>query len=232
MGYDSSKDDYKVVKLSYIESESESESESEYSTLTSDIIFVCVYSLETNAWRRIQDTHYVLDGTSSGINCNGRLHWLCWRAGSHLMAAFDWADEIFREVPLPASFVHCDQLVYLDVVIIEDCLCLAYKQGSDPVEVWMMKEYGVRASWTKNLIDTHDMCLQGLLAEDEFLLMGNVIQTYEDKLIVYNPKKETLRDIVVHGIPAAFLTWGTYVESLVSPNQCSHGGGIGKQGCS
>lgn len=233
VGYDSSTDDYKVVMLSYdgfgsgSGSESESDSVSERS---SDVAFVAVYSLKTDAWRRVQDAHYFVDESMSVVYCSGRLHWLCWRADSFLMVAFDWVDEVLMEVPLPALLIYSNQLMDLDVVVIGGCLCLVYEQGGDPGEVWIMKEYGIRASWTKILVYNHDMHVLGLLAEDEFLLIGNMVPTgKEDKLVVYNPKKGTQRDVVVCGIPALFSPWGTYVESLDSPNQCSHGGGIVKQ---
>ncbi|XP_058198149.1 F-box/kelch-repeat protein At3g06240-like [Rhododendron vialii] len=229
LGYDSSKDDYKVVLLSscHTESGSKSESQSESSTLSGTTI-VAVYSHKTNAWRRIKVIHCILGLTSFGVNCNGRLHWLSFRGNSYVMVAFDWEDEIFREVPLPASFVH-DDFAYYDVVIVGDCLCLVDKTRS---VIWMMKEYGVRASWTKILICRHNMRLLdvlGLFAEEEFVLniTGKMIQ---DKLVVYNPTQRTLRGIPVRGIPTIFRFGGTYVESLVSPHLCNHGGGIGKQG--
>lgn len=116
MGYDSNTDDYKVVMLSYYGTGLESEFDCECSTLRS-VTYVAVYSLKTNAWRIIEDTHYVLVETNYGINFDGCLHWFCWRDGSSLMGAFDLANEIFREVPLPASLVD-DEIMYYEVVIV------------------------------------------------------------------------------------------------------------------
>ncbi|KAI8567779.1 hypothetical protein RHMOL_Rhmol02G0148300 [Rhododendron molle] len=207
LGYDSSKDDYKVVMLSLYDAESVSVSvsKSESSTL-SGITTVVVYSHKTNAWRRIQDSHYVLDVTSSGVYYNGCLHWLCWRDGLYVMVAFNWADEIFREVTLPASFVH-NEFAYYRMLIVGDCLCLVDKRSSI---VWMMEEYRVTPSWTKIMICIRNMpllCVLGLFAEEEFVLKikGKIIQRLgKDILVVYNPKQGTVRDIVVHGLPTEF----------------------------
>ncbi|XP_058201550.1 F-box/kelch-repeat protein At3g06240-like [Rhododendron vialii] len=224
MGYDSSADDYKVLMLSsYNTTESEPSAER-------DSTMVAIYSLKTNAWRRIQDTNYILVGNSCGVFLNGCLHCLCWRAGSKVIVAFDLSGEIFKEVPLPTSFGTYTVLNY-HVAVVGGCLCLV-DQRSHRTQFWMMKEYEVRESWLKFTFDICDMSrvkVLCLLPEDNFLLKTKGFIKFEKrntegngvKLIVYNSKKETQRDMVVHGLPTEFMFGSTYVESLVSPN---HGG--------
>ncbi|XP_058202746.1 F-box/kelch-repeat protein At3g06240-like [Rhododendron vialii] len=90
VGYDSFTDDYKVVIFSYFRTLSSAER---------DTIIVAVYSLKTNAWRRIQDSHdYVLQKTSGGVFVNGRLHFVCWRNESCVIVAFNLSEESFREL--------------------------------------------------------------------------------------------------------------------------------------
>lgn len=214
MGYDSSTDDYKVLLLS-----------SFYENRCS-IMTVAVYSLKTNTWRRSEDFQYrSLVGNSGGVFLNGCLHYLCRNGnGSKRIIAFDLLGEIFKEVPLPTSLGRCESghYDYCGVVVLGGSLCLVGGRGN---KVYMMKEYGVRESWTK-----FTMCsglsvfdVVGMLAEDEFLLFD----TYGEKnLVVYNPQKFTERNIVICEIPSKFRYGGTYVESLVSP---FHAGGIGRK---
>lgn len=226
MGYDSSTDDYKVVMLSFYD-ESDPESESESYAL-SDTTTVAVYSLKTNAWRRIQDTQYIHWGMTFGAYFNGCLHWVCRRAGSYLIVAFDLADEVFREVSLPASWAEADdEIRKFELVVVGGCLCLVYTiympmpSRNRQIEVWTMEESGVGAPWTKIMTDIdgiRPLDLLGLLAENEFVLTAKVQilpGVTDDKLVVYNHQTGTLRDIVVRGIPTKFSFWGTYVESLL-----------------
>lgn len=66
------------------------------------------------------------------------------------------------------------------------------------------------------------------LAIDEFSVkveVNRITELLEEKLVVYNPKIKTLRDLVVLGLPSKFKFWGAFVESLVSPN---HEVGMGR----
>ncbi|XP_058198347.1 F-box/kelch-repeat protein At3g06240-like [Rhododendron vialii] len=230
VGYDSSTDDYKVLKIVYNETET-------YSPTERGITIGAIYSLKTNAWRKIQDTiDYVPCWTTScGFFFSGCLHFLCWkRTGSFVIVAFNLSDEIFREVLLPASFCGLEILDYR-VAVVGGCLCLADLGESYVIETtggWMMKEYGVRESWTKFPIDVPKRYAVELLClprEDEYLLKTRKKihdRSYGDKLVVYNFKNGTLGDVVVHGSPTGFTFGSTYVESLVSPY---YRGEIGRQ---
>ncbi|XP_058202731.1 F-box/kelch-repeat protein At3g06240-like [Rhododendron vialii] len=210
LGYDSSTDDYKVVIFT------------RYKTEFSPFFSILdVYSLKTNAWRRIKCLHYCPMGNNGGVFLKGCIHGLCWRVGS--IVAFYLSDEVFREVPTPASFRQ-GKICSYDVAVFGGCLCLV-KKGK--TEVWMMMEYGVRESWTEFTIHSGFRMarLLCLLAEDEFLL-----STYGERglnqLVVYNQQKDTARDMVVCDIPPRFSFEGTYAESLISPH---HGRGNGGQ---
>ncbi|XP_058201545.1 F-box/kelch-repeat protein At3g06240-like [Rhododendron vialii] len=202
VGYDSSTDDYKVLwMLSYFDEEG----------VIDDVVIVAVYSLKTNAWRRVEDfQHRSVLGNSGGIFLNGCLHYLYCDAiqnCSKRIIAFDLSDEVFREVPLPACLDDSTNLAhaYYRLEVLGDCLCLV-RQHNCQVGVWMREEHGVRKSWTKLTIDMTGMSTVKLLClfgENEYLLkiQGRV---YGEKLVVYDPKKETMRDMVVRGIPTKF----------------------------
>ncbi|KAI8567072.1 hypothetical protein RHMOL_Rhmol02G0092800 [Rhododendron molle] len=165
--------------------------------------------------------NYIPAGLLHGVYFNERLHWF-WRSTSS-------GDEVFREVALPTSFDNCK----LGPLVLGSCLCLVVSPfEGDAIEVRMMKKYGVRESWTKFMMAKHWMGLEDVLylaAEEEFVLrtcemieevngVGIIDESSLEKLVVYNPKKETLWDMVVCGIPT-----DNYIETLISPN---HGGRI------
>ncbi|XP_058202753.1 F-box/kelch-repeat protein At3g06240-like [Rhododendron vialii] len=206
VGYDSSTDDYKVVIVSRQ--------------------IVAVYSLRTDSWRRIQDADFSLKACSGRVFVNGCLHGICWRDGCNGIVAFDLSDEVVREVPQPAWYCGFgSEIASYWVAVLGGCLCLVDNRAP---EFWKMKEYGVRESWTEfkkirsGLFKAWLVCL---LAEDEFLLkttLGRGLKQW----VVYNSQKDTVRNMVVWGMPDEFSFQGNYVESLISPH---HGGGIGRQ---
>ncbi|XP_058201549.1 F-box protein CPR1-like [Rhododendron vialii] len=215
VGYDSSGKDYKVVMFC------------RYTTLTEfgvtrKVEVVLVYSLKTDAWEIIPDTHFTPANYSPRVSVNGCLHCVCWRTDDSLfIAAFDLSDKTFREVPLPASF-HGSELSDCQLTVIGGCLCLV-THFHYATNVWMMKEYKVRESWIMFTIDRRMSPgrLWCSLSENEFLLRSD-----EHKLVVFNSEKETLRDMVVGGLPPEFTFGGTYVKNLVSLH---HGGGIERE---
>ncbi|KAK9287920.1 hypothetical protein L1049_016365 [Liquidambar formosana] len=83
-------------------------------------------------------------------------------------------------------------------------------------DVCVMKEYGVRESWTKFTITVPDVTVEPLW----FPNSGEIMWVCGGKLNVYNPNGKTFRDVVIRGIPAPFEV-GIYVESIVSPNYSS-----------
>ncbi|XP_058198416.1 F-box/kelch-repeat protein At3g06240-like [Rhododendron vialii] len=210
VGYDSSTDDYKVVMVSPAWSQS--------SPQWAGVSTVAVYSLETDSWRRIQDTNFTYVGSTGRVFVNGCLHGICWRDGSHVIVAFDLSNEVVREVPQPALYIGSDVTLY-SVAVLGGCLCLVHKHAS---EFWKMEEYGVRESWTKFKIRSRSLFLLG---EDEFLV-NTTPGRRPKQLVVYNSREDTMRNMEVCGIQEVFFFEGTYVESLISPH---HGGGIGRQ---
>ncbi|XP_058192743.1 F-box protein CPR1-like [Rhododendron vialii] len=184
-----------------------------------NITYVVVYSMKTYAWKSIQGSHHHPLGCPS--RGSGGLD------GSLVIVAFNLSDEIFKEVP--TLFSH-SEIWYHCMAVLGGSLCVIVYPPNFCNEVWMMKEYRVRDSRTKFMINTKMVLLDWLclLAEDKILLKikGNVLEEVDqDKLVVYSMKKKTLRDMVVCGIPPKCPYEGTYVKSLVSLN---HGGGIGR----
>ncbi|CAL5337771.1 hypothetical protein CsSME_00021061 [Camellia sinensis var. sinensis] len=228
LGYDSTTDDYKVVMLSYYGGggvDDESGATTETNTIVS------VYSLKSDSWRKIQGSSYLhCAADPPGVYLNGCVHWFAQRGSDYfpVIVAFDLGNETFREF-LPPPFVN--NAVFLDEynnvvspwfypAVLGGYLCLQAF-----TDVWVMKEYGKKESWTKFTIGKPDdisrIELMDLLEDGEFLFSRD-----EEQLVVYNSKDETSRDMVVCGIPGIFTSGGTYVESLISPERIH---GIGRE---
>ena len=62
------------------------------------------------------------------------------------IVGFDLGIEEFVEVPQPK----CAYRNYLlDVGVLEGCMCAICNYDQVSVEVWVMKEFGVKESWTR-----------------------------------------------------------------------------------
>ncbi|XVF28482.1 hypothetical protein REPUB_Repub15cG0033100 [Reevesia pubescens] len=130
-----------------------------------------------------------------------------------VIVAFDFAEGKFREVPLP--FDAADN--FTTVGVLGGCLCwLPHGTGAavKQYDFWVMKEYGVKESWSKVVINIPFMCLRPL----SFLKNEEALLEIDGKLVLYNPREATHRELVIHGIQGRRkLEIETYVESLVSP---------------
>ncbi|XP_059664148.1 F-box/kelch-repeat protein At3g06240-like [Cornus florida] len=190
-GYDQCSDDYIVVKIN---------GNGMY-----------VYSLRNfSCWRKVHDfTKY--DVLSNGTQLNGAFHWLCLDKDSHKpseIAVFRFEDEKLWTIPLPASFNHAFELG-----VFEGCLCIPPCGGD---AFWAMREYGVNQSWAKLHIK-----LPFFVTLQPLTTLRNheaVCLTDFRKLVLYNTREGTSRDLVVHvDADVRFFRAIIYVDSLVSP---------------
>ncbi|KAK9287762.1 hypothetical protein L1049_016202 [Liquidambar formosana] len=211
-GYDSCMGDYKVVRVARPATSSDFAS-----------TMVEIFSLKTSSWRRIQDVdpRIVLFGPGSPLN--GVLHWFGEREIgqdlSSVIISFDLAAEKFQEVvQVPDPDVVT--LSIRDFRVLGEYLSISCSDFEDYAEIWVMKEYGVKASWTRLVTlksDTEPICEEWMAAlwyskNDEILIdMDGII------LAMYNPKENTCRILLVDD-DCGWLESFVYVESLVSPN--------------
>lgn len=133
--YDSCTDDYKIVGAFVLNDCSD--------------IRIHVFSLKSYAWRRIllEKHHARIQCDKKGVVLNGAVHWV---ASSYedevyctIILAFDLEKEQLREMTIPLN-----NPSYVRLKVIEGCLCV-YDENKDLTERWVMKKYGVEASWTK-----------------------------------------------------------------------------------
>ncbi|BFG29818.1 hypothetical protein CerSpe_160920 [Prunus speciosa] len=198
-GFDHSSGDYKVVMLSYLEGG----------------IMFSVYTLKTGSWRMIQTRYpYKCDLMKHGILLNGGLHWLLDRVGvehrSSVIISFDLADENVQEIPLPLASIDAKDYI---VGAYRDSLCIThYADGVTDNEFWIMKEYGVRESWTKVRISIQ----YSVLRHSGFWKKSLDLLVFRDRLVLCNSNGERFRNLSISGLPKVNEV-GIYLESLVSP---------------
>ncbi|XP_059630872.1 F-box protein CPR1-like [Cornus florida] len=161
---------------------------------------------------------------------NGALHWL---VKPRVIACFDLSKEVFSEMSLDGIRGGNEiDLSFRKLGVLEECLyAVSLSNGVNGrlVEVWLMKEYGVKASWSKFITipcDVGTICFTPLcfLRNGELLLKidGSNSGLYVDqsKLGSYNTEENTFTKICdCPSFNEAFL----YMESLVSPKSF-HGG--------
>ncbi|KAL2455755.1 F-box protein CPR30 [Forsythia ovata] len=132
-GYDCVTDDYKVIRL-IITFNSESE-----------CYLVELYSLKSDSWTRFEDLVGHTRRDNHGILVSGALHWIRDDNESPIVA-FDLTNEEFNTVPCPdLSGRHC----WKNLGIVHGCLCFFCDDPLLHAELWVMKDHGIKESWTK-----------------------------------------------------------------------------------
>ncbi|KAF5191863.1 F-box protein cpr1, partial [Thalictrum thalictroides] len=129
LGYDSSMDDYKVIRILYYYNILQDEDK--IKDYESD---VHVYSMRTNSYKRIPDIPYFIIRTLNqrpiinGIFLNGAVHWVGRRDPktttsefSLRIVSFNVVNEEFEEILMPDSF---DSTTPFELGVFEGCLCI------------------------------------------------------------------------------------------------------------
>ncbi|KAL7086872.1 hypothetical protein ACP275_13G029500 [Erythranthe tilingii] len=176
-----------------------------------------VFSVKTRSWRRlIGGVGVALRALNTGY-CqaflNGVVHWLALnpvdRRASFL--AFDVGDEVFGEVMLPDCLAsECSNRLCI-FVIGESLGVVKYNRGYESWDVWAMKEYRVKESWTKMYTVEVSARVVGFRNSGEALLALR-----SPGLVVYNlkTKQRQSEDLGIYGCLMLFYV-DNYVESLV-----------------
>nr|XP_016433937.1 PREDICTED: F-box protein At4g22390-like isoform X2 [Nicotiana tabacum] len=106
---------------------------------------VKIYSLKSDSWRDIDDFQGRQLLSVSGKLVNQKLHWLDW--DQNIIFFFYLADEKWAKVEQPSDFKGCGFLVL--GVFRNDLSAFCNYEWTTHVDIWVMKEYGVKESWTK-----------------------------------------------------------------------------------
>ncbi|PRQ52355.1 putative F-box domain-containing protein [Rosa chinensis] len=211
-GYDSASDDYKVIRGF---------------TDFAKKIMIHIFSLKTGSWRTVEDIDYVGFIMGKGLFLNGALHWLyCLPEGGSRILSFDLGAEKFQKtIPLPYDDWFRDPLIH------KNCLCvLTCPTGTNNFNIWMMKEYGVKESWTEVLqfslfdekiyagyFDDNTKYFRPVCMLENGVVLIDEMGMCEDLLVLSNLKEKTFKHVVEVATSLDIRTV-IYRETLVSPD--------------
>ncbi|XP_059630089.1 F-box protein CPR1-like [Cornus florida] len=184
-------------------------------------IFVWVFDLKTLSWKEIREFSFSISSCENGVLVNGALHWIMTYEECYppVIVYFDLMEEKFKEVPSPDYASNKISLVDL-----KGWLGVYGVTDQTQVEVWAMREYGKKQSWSKLI--TFTAMIGGLFLPSlkplcltktgEVLVeIGN--RKLDKKIAAYDPKecmfKSTKCFWDFHRLGAV-----PYVESLVLLN--------------
>ncbi|XP_062162941.1 F-box/kelch-repeat protein At3g06240-like [Alnus glutinosa] len=209
-GYCPKTDDYKVVRVVYVEGTTHS--------------LVEIYTLRSGAWRSFKapcPPYEFIEpfGPTSlrNIFFNGAVHWPARTPDfqRNFIVLFDMEDEVFREMAMPKRLQGKEGKEFLMAVV--DGLLALIPYGDDiednDMPVWVMKEYGRAESWTKQF-DIKFECGSYSYGLIGFTKNGEVLITDEQgRLCSYERNSEQFWNLHIYEI-TSWLYLDTYVESL------------------
>jgi F-box interacting protein len=190
---------------------------------------VKVYTLGTDFWRSILDFPFgAFPIDYSGRFVSGRINWLASTTGyeqNPFIVSLDLANESYQQFLLP-DYGEVDEDNFLTLHVLRDCLCIIF--GHD---VWIMKEYGNKESWTKLFTVSYmrDPSKSYVLTkaiyifdDDHQLLLESIAhEHWGRKFIVYNSRNNTFNFTKFILNENSFNLWSrapeVCVESLTLP---------------
>ncbi|KAG8378374.1 hypothetical protein BUALT_Bualt08G0130900 [Buddleja alternifolia] len=198
-GFSKMSGEYKVVSIYH----ERVRDPSDHSLLGITISESRVYTLGTGSWRSIPpgDDTFEYDSESNGVFLNGNLHWLVadLLKGSLLISCFNLETELFHRFPTPTTLPEIRTFIG-GIAVLGDCLCICDNTSDDDIVIWVMKEYGVDKSWTKEFVISRIPNLNGeshevvyplkVFRDGDMLMLGK----WEDNLFYYSSKTKTIKN--------------------------------------
>ncbi|BFG34933.1 hypothetical protein CerSpe_212070 [Prunus speciosa] len=216
--------EYKIVWISYLNNTYQSHQLPLQSR-------VQVLTLGLNAWRISVSPRCKLEQGSSEALVDGNLHWVTTRhkhrPGPCLrIVCFDLAEEKFREIESPG----CGSLNICNfhLVVLGGCLSAVVCHDDGKIDIWMMKDYGSKESWTKEYVigeslfrslserrnsrPSSRIWKRPTLSKGKIQVLcslrnGEILLEYENGVLVsYNTESEEFQQLMIHGLPKWFCT--------------------------
>lgn len=213
--------EYKVVKIIYYKNSDRCYRRTfRITNMNSE---VQIFTLGSSTWRSMgKAAHHLLQGPSQ-VLVKGRLHWVTWprRYKRRSIISFDLADEQFQEVPTPDCYTLNKRKYHL--VVLGGCLAAAVYSNFGKLEIWVMREYGVKESWIKKFnIGSYvprgfernvnqSFKISKIISKGRFVRVlcllqnGEILLEYKSRALVsYDPKSGKFKDLMFQGIPKWF----------------------------
>lgn len=208
-GFDHVSSDYKVVRITYVDFARHPQVE--------------LYKLSTGVWQDMSylELDYVVYNRSRQAYVNGATHWVAnYMDFYDLIVLFDMCHEVFKTMMLPVSLVNNDPMRSKDLVVYRESLALILwnVSGAEPsCCVWVMQEYGVEDSWTKNFSIDFGNFGNGFMRPLWVRKHGEVMIVWQDGcLISYDPDGGEVKGLGVHGSRSEEYRRSLHVDSYVN----------------
>ncbi|XP_057463917.1 F-box protein CPR1-like [Actinidia eriantha] len=241
-GHDSISDDYKFITFSFNGPKKLMAMKVE--TRDNNIFFcteLWVYSLKTKSWTissspSFPSKQYMIV-PKYGVFASNALHWIMVRQDFNLIpyeqfliGAFNLgSDNQLYEVQLPdlSNFNNVIHIILTNLSVLNGCLCLCtcHRTVMAPIDIWVMKVYSVKESWTRlfSFLPTGpdlSMTTKPLAYSrcgDKVMLL-DCYDTYS-KLIWYDLKTKNITTILLLGEDGVDICLAeVYMYNLVDPN--------------
>lgn len=186
-----------------------------------------IHTVGTNSWRLIAgDAPSLLHHTALDCILNGYLHLLVkGSTSSEYIYSFDFEDETFQPFPAPSEFAPDGSDKKLDemgvnLTVLISCLCMGYYSG-DQYEIWMMKEYGVQGSWSRQFIISAPVSIWGTDSYLPIKLINNgesLMLIHNKEMFSYNFEEKRLERVRLQGTELGFEAYFSHRPSFLSFN--------------
>ncbi|MBA0697479.1 hypothetical protein Goari_021019, partial [Gossypium aridum] len=178
-----------------------------------------VCSMGMDSWKEINVTvpAHVRYSPCFETYFNGAFHWYAMDDnGNEVILSFNMGNEEFQVIPMPSFISMHDHSICRSLLVWNDCIALVIypERGIEKsFKIFVMKEYGVKESWTNVLTIGPLTRVERPLVfrkNDEILMEGS-----HGQMMSYNLRNKEVKDLPIYGVPKSFSTL-VYVKSLVS----------------
>ncbi|MBA0830672.1 hypothetical protein Goarm_015190, partial [Gossypium armourianum] len=166
-----------------------------------------------------KDFPFEVFSNEAGKHVDGTLNWAVFSGqdGDFSIVSLDLAQETYKEVTQPC---YGDGVDWRTLGVLDGYLCVLCSYRKLYAEVWVMKEYGKRESWTKLVsipylpYERFEMFLTPVSVSKS----GEILLRYGVNILLYNPKKNMFRiPMFPYDVISYISQAEVYEESLVSP---------------
>ncbi|KAL9366550.1 hypothetical protein Peur_037749 [Populus x canadensis] len=149
-----------------------------------------IYTIKTGHWRSVGNG-FSIGRLDFNTSLHGCIHWARYETSLECICSFDFESEQFKRLPAPPI---CDGNLdgFIRLGVLKDCLSVTVRKWDAPYEihVWVMNEYGVQESWSKQILFKPDY--HHFISYEPLILLrrGKILILLDGELVVcYNIEK-------------------------------------------
>ncbi|OMO52946.1 hypothetical protein CCACVL1_28977 [Corchorus capsularis] len=168
-----------------------------------------VFSLGTLSWRDKGKNPFRIRMQSCQVLINGALHWFgqdkVKKYSQNIIVSFDLMLEEFGRISLPD--IRIDETEEDDsmLTVLGGCLSVISRMPDNKIDVWLMKDYGMKESWTKEFTIDPEFHLLGFLRPLWVLSNGEILAEYgKQALFSYHRNSKKIKKMNVRNLPRPF----------------------------